>query len=263
MYNVENAPKTMRLPEKWNIRNLPPEGNPDVGPYIYSLYLEALRERIRLGLDERWRANYRMYRGHHWQETTAVLTGRSKARLSLALLGANINRTVANITARAPVAEVQSLDGTVEEDERILTQKMSEWNNKEEQQHLLSRSSLNMEVYGITTEKAVYDNIAQCGRIVILDPYSHLVAPGYFEQWNDAPYHFHVYPMDIAEAEAMFEVAGIAESADIKQVLGEDREDEWIHAGTSRGSVNLPGNYAPTKHPDDLVGSKSNRVSAR
>ena len=260
MPTSELSPAQMRFPERWTLRKLPPSGHPDVGPFVHMLLLDSLRERVRLGLDDRWKSNYKLYRGHHWNDTPAILSGRSKGRLSLALLGANINRTVANLTARAPVAEVVSIDGEVDEVERILTFKMAEWNNKEEQQHLLSRSALNMEIYGITVEKAVYDNVSECGRIVVLDPYSFLPAPGYFEQLNDMPYVFHVYPMDIDECKAMFGAKSIAESDDIRSVLGEDREDEWTHAGTNQGSGNLPGNYASTKHPDDITGERSNRV---
>lgn len=257
---IEQSSPSMREPEKWNLRKLPPAKHPDVGPFFQRLFEDALRERSRLNLEDRWRQNYRLYRGNHHQDTLGVLTGKSRGKLSLALLGANINRTVANLTARPPQAEVQSVDGDTGEVERLLTVKMAEWNSVEEQQHLLSKSALNMEIYGVTIEKAVYDSAKETAKTVVLDPYSFLPAPGYYEQLNDAPYLVHMYPMDVHEAQDIFDSKEVVESSEMGVLLGEEREDDWIHHGTTQGSGNYPGNYVNVNHPDELAVRNSNRV---
>lgn len=261
----EKTPPPMKDPTKWNLRSLPAEKHSDVGPYFYTLYEEALRERDRLGLPERWLENYRLYRGDHWEDIVGALTFRkkkSRTRLSLALLQANIHRTVANITARSPIAEVKNVSGIEDGIDSVLSERMKVWYNDEEQQRTLNKSVLNQEIYGITIEKTVFDGGSRQGRSIPLDPFSFLPAPGYYEELNDAPYLIHVYSMPIEEIEAKYDVTGVEPDEEIGKVLGEEREDERIpiKTGTRVGSANASGNYVPTNHPKGPDEVKSNRA---
>lgn len=250
------TPSQMREPNKWHLRSLPPEDDPDVGGFFYKLFEEALRERDRLGIPERWHENYKLFRGDHWQGILKSVTKKvNRGKLSLALLQANVTRTVANITARAPLAEVSTADGIEDGTDRILSEKLRMWNSREEQQETLERSVINQEVYGITIEKAVWDANHQQGRSVVCDPFSFIPAPGNYERLNDAPYLIHMFAMNIEEAEAKYDVSGITEDSEVSTILGEEREDQRIPTGTTVGSANASGNFTPTHHPtraDDM-----------
>lgn len=249
---TRQGPPGMREPKRWNLRDLPPEGHPDVGPYFYQLYEDGLKEKQRLGVPEKFLTNYQLFRGYHWQMSiTQLMSLKAKARLSIGLLHANITRTVANITARAPVAEVESSDGIEDGADRVLSEKMRLWNAKEEQQLSLSKSVLNSEIYGITVEKAVYDHDARQGRSIPLDPFGFVPAPGYYERLNDAPYLCHLWPDNIENISAKYGVEGVIEDEDIFSVLGEERQEQYVRHGTRDGSANFPSNYVPTHHPNN------------
>src|SRR6056297_2905628 len=84
--------------KSWHLRNLPPEGHPDVGAFFYRLYEDSLRERNRLCLPQKWLEYYQLFKGNHWQESLGnLLSFKAKSKLSIGLLHANITRTVANI----------------------------------------------------------------------------------------------------------------------------------------------------------------------
>lgn len=245
-----SGPTTMLEPQRWNLRNLPPEGHPDVGPFFYNLYEDALKERERLGIPDRFLNNYRLFRGYHWNTSiSSVLSLKTKARLSIGLLHANVTRTVANITARAPIAEVESADGVEDGSDRVLSEKMRLWTATEEQQMTLSKSVLNMETYGITVEKAIYDPISRQGRTIPLDPFAFVPAPGYHERLNDAPYLCHLWASPVEEIEAQYEIEGAVEADDLYSVLGEERKEESVRSGMRNGSANYPSNYVPATHP--------------
>ena len=252
---------SMREPNKWHMRNLPPEGDPDVGPYSFKLYQNALLERDRNFLTEKWHENYRLFRGDHWPGVIKNLSGKgTRSKLSLALLQSNITRTVANITARAPMAEAVSADGIEDESGKALSAKLKTWSAQAEQQRSLGKSVLNQEIYGITIEKAVWDAVRKQGRAIPLDPYSVLPAPGYYEELSDAPYICHIYPMQVEEVESKFEVEGVSSDEELSALLGEEREDERIQRGTYQGSINASGNYVPVNHPGESDEIRLNRA---
>jgi hypothetical protein len=238
------------MDNEFNMNKLPAAGNPRVGAFFYALFDQAYQERQRLGLDERFHENHRLFRGSHW------LMGRynvkpAKHRVPVNLFFANIQRTVANITARAPVAEVVSLDGIQDGADVTLSTKLKSWWNEAEQGVSLARSSLNMEIYGITPEKAVYDFHQKRSYTVVLDPYAFVPAPGYYEEINDMPYICHICPMYPDEIESQFGVpAEKIQEDDVYSILGEDREENVpIPYGTRLGTQNYPGNFSSITHP--------------
>jgi hypothetical protein len=248
---------------KWSLTTLPPEGHPDVGPYFYQLFQNAVLARDREYLPEKWEENYRLFRGNHWPGVVKVLSqpGGNNAKLSLALLQSNITRTVANITARAPMAEVVSADGIEDEASKALSEKLRVWSAAAEQQRSLGKSVLNQEIYGITVEKAVWDSTKKQGRSIPLDPFSFVPAPGYYEELSDAPYVCHLYPMQVEEAEAKFEVENLAPDEEVSTLLGESRQDDRaVPKNTYPGSINATGNYVPVNHPGEAEEIKLNRA---
>lgn len=237
--------------DKFSLANLPPEGHEQVGPFFYTLYQAALTERRRLELEERWMENHRLYRGDHHGPHRRVIYKNKKKKQTINLLFANIIRTAANITSRQPVAEVVSTDGIEDGMDIVLSQKIKNWWNDTEQGASLGRSALNNEIYGVTTEKAVYNQAQGRADIVVKDCFSVLPAPGNYEEWNDCPYMVDLDPMQRSLMAKMFGVDMTnVEVDDVYSLLGEDREDNRpIPAGTYFGTQNYPGNYTQVQHP--------------
>ena len=237
----------MTYSDKYNITNLPPEGSEDVGKFFWRKWEEAVAEKDRMHIPERMLNNYNMFRGNHWGDN------RKKKRvekITANLLFANIQRTVANITAKAPIAEVVDLKGEIDEAAEALSAQVRKWNNESESNKSLSSSVLNMEIYGITIEKAVYNPDTGETEIVIIDPFAFAPAPGYYEELNDCPYVTHAYPMEVSIAEKKFDTTGITPGEIGLGSLGKEREDAApIPAGTSYSTQNYPGNYSSTPHP--------------
>ncbi len=189
--------------------------------WVWGLFEDSYSEKERLGLMERWKSNYKLLRGNHWGEKAR----NNPDKITINLFFANVQRTVANITAKNPVAEVVDLDGNEDNVDQILTLKMKKWWNETEQQARLARSSLNNETYGITIEKAVWASGKKEFIPVIIDPYSYFPAPGYFEDQAGIPYEIHAFSVPVYQIEDTFGVEGVTED-DVQQILGrEDRED--------------------------------------
>lgn len=249
------------LYNNWNIGKLPPEGDKDVGPFFYTLWEIGYQERLRLNLEDRWYENHRMFRGRHWNDMDKFVQ-RNANKLSINIIFANILRTVANITARNPIAEVLCTDGIQDEAGKILTEKMRNWWNESEQALSIARSALSMEIYGITTEKGIWDVRTNNPDIVVLDPFAYVPCPGYYEDLNNCPYHCHMTVEDCTEIERQYNLEpGTVEPDDVYSLFGEDREDNWIApVGTRIGSMNYPGNYADTVHPVDPQHTRQGRA---
>lgn len=248
-YDFGEMPSTASFTQPWDLQNLPPEGHPEVGPFFYKLFQEALNERTRLELDKRMDVNYRMYRGNHWGNLMGLLTGKTSSRLSLALLSTNINKTVSNICAKAPVATVNCDDGINDVADRIAQQMLDRTNNLEEFIPSMQRSALGMEIYGITIEKSVFDISTNRAKVIVVDPYSFLVAPGYYEDINDAPYLIHMSAMLVEDAKRVYNNKDIKPDERVFTILGEHREDyrKSVPSMMSQGSGRYAGNYVPAQ----------------
>lgn len=232
------------------LTTLPKEGHHAVGEFFWTKWAEAVQEKERLHLPERWLDNYRLFRGKHW-ERQDFSSRISRKKLSVNLFFANVQRTVANITARAPIAEVIDIDGNKDDlASEALTMQVKKWNNEGEQGKSLSSSVLNMEIYGITTEKAVYSPDKEETTTVVCDPFAFSPAPGFYEELNDCPYVCHAYPMEIEFVERLFNVKGKVEGEEALNTFGVERENNRpIPTGTTYNSANYPGNFSDTPHP--------------
>jgi hypothetical protein len=233
---------------EWSITNPPPEGHKDVGLWAYGLFEAAMAEKDRQGLTDRWYEAHRLYRGDHWR--AGKLQGRDdRHKVQVNLLFANIQRTVANLTARNPVAEVVTSDGIEDNADQLMSTALKNWWMNTEQISLLQRSATQMEVYGPTIEKYVYDAKRMQPSVIVVDPFSWFPAPGNYADIQDMPYHCFADAISVEEVETMFNVAGV-DPDDTYSLLGEDREENVpIPSGSRYGSGNAPGNFSQTMHP--------------
>ncbi len=242
--------------DKWSLNNLPPPGHRDVGPYFFRLFRNAVRERDRLQMPARWRSGYQAFRGDLWGQLTGMTRGyRTRHRAFINILAANIHRTVANITAQQPVAEVIDMDGFEDGADILMTNVIKNWWNESEQQVNLMDSVYNMEIYGTTVEKGVFDVERLEPDTVVLDPFSFFPAPGVWETLEDAPYLCHAYPLDVEQVEALYDVEGV-NASDSYSLLGKEREEmRPVPSAAGIHGSNFPGNYASeTRHtPDDVT----------
>ena len=239
----ESSPARRR--KEYNLANMPQKGSAEVPRFFGLLYENCLDERARLGMLNRWMSNYVLTRAKRQmnKQLKDMLFGGFSASLSLGLIGANIERTVANITARNPVASVQSTTG----DESIsaaISAMCDYWNAEEEQQDTLETAVKIMETYGTVIEKAVLDSETQKMRCVPLDITSFLPAPGKFHNIQRMPYCCHHYVEDIDVAERRFGVESrtLQESSGIPELFLTDREDSVAESNMATGNViGFPG----------------------
>jgi len=201
----------------------PPGDNENLGPWVWDLFEDAFAEKERLGLMDRWVSNYRLFRGNHWGQK-----GRTNPSLvSINLFFANVQRTVANITAKNPVVEVVDMDGMQDNADQLLSTKLRKYWNETEQQSKLATSCQNNEIYGITVEKHSWDNTNKRPTTILVDPYSFFPAPGYVLDEQQLPYIIHAYAMSVDRiAEVYGQNPDDVDGDDVRTILGrEDREE--------------------------------------
>jgi hypothetical protein len=206
--------------DKWSLTEIPPEGDDDVGEFAYDLFEIANREKLRLKVDTTAMRNFAMYRGGK-QEGMFMQKNLYPANLYFA----NIERTVANITARDPVGEVVDLDGKTDEAEKILSAKLKKWWNDTDQRAKLRLSSKLMEVYGISIEKPFFDTKKRYDAdIELIDMFSFFPAPGNWANISeDAPYIAFAYVDFLEKIESKWNVKGVM-ADEAYQLLGTERE---------------------------------------
>lgn len=169
-------------PRKWDLANLPDENTApeERAKAFWDFFDIARRECDRLEIPDRVKANYALYRGDHWQHPKGA---RGRHKTTINLFFANVQRTVANLTARDPLAEVVDLDGISSEQvlydetgapqkhpetgeemrvdgdgaDAIISARTKKWWKDTEQRRKLSTSVLKMEKYGVTIEKGIWE----------------------------------------------------------------------------------------------------------
>lgn len=239
--------------EQYNLANLPPSDKPeDVGRFGQMLLDECMQERQYQGLFEKWVHSYAMYRGDHWQQRRGIRK-KAKTKVTVNLFFSNVRRTVANVTARRPVAEVVDLESGNNDDAHALTAKMKEWWKDTEQQKKLKESVLKMEKYGITIEHPVWSKKRNRTDIMVMDCFGCFPAPGNWENFDeDCPYFIVVTAQNCDMVNAEYGLERDTVKADeAYSTLGESRKETRpvpsnYYPGVSAGV----GNYAdPNIHP--------------
>lgn len=227
------------MSKDWSLSDIPPKGHKDVAAFANQLFEISRVELERLGKHDDLLANYSLYRG----KTIGGVRGQAVGITPVNLYFANIERTVANITAREPIGEVVDLDGTRQDGaEDILDSKLRKWWKETNQQTKIRSSARTMEIYGITVEKPAWNKEQECPNIVIGDPYAFYPAPGFYEDIDtDAPFISFAYLKYIDAVEAEFKVKDLV-ADEAYDLLGTVREE---YRGTGYGplDVSLTGKY--------------------
>lgn len=208
------------LSDKWTLENIPPKGNADVAAFANNLFEIARLEKERLRKNDDFLANYSLYRG---RTPSGKLNLKTSSPVNLYF--SNVERTVANITARNPTGEVVDLDGADDGAEKVLSMKLKKWWKETNQQRKTRATARGMEIYGITTEKPIWDKGQQQPNILITDPYAFFPAPG---NWGniaeEAPYCCFAYLDYVDKTENEFGVTGVLQE-DAYELLGAVREE--------------------------------------
>lgn len=243
----------------WTLANLPPMGTVDVGQFGYELFEIGRREQERQQIPERCRTNYRLYRGDHWQKSRTV---KDANKITINLFAANVQRTVANLTARKPEAEVVDVEGIGAELQasiqsqiagqpptaapgmaipqqnmmnpvpnvtaaKILTASTHKWWKDTKQQHKIRRASLIMEIDGTVVTKPYWDWDKKQADIGVFDVMGFIPAPGKYEDpGRDMPYCIFLEAKPTEEIERVWELPpGTVQPVDVYTMLGWDREE--------------------------------------
>jgi len=239
--------------DRYSLANLPPESKPeDVGKFGQYLLEESLREREYQGLVAKWVHSYAMYRGDHWQQRRGYAK-KSKTKVTVNLFFSNVRRTVANVTARKPVAEVVDLQTANDLDAHALTAKMKQWWKDTKQQSKLKESILKMEKYGITVEHPVWVGKRNRADIIVMDCFACFPAPGNWSNFDeDCPYFIIISAENCDTVDAEYELPpGTVKPDEVYSTMGEGRrETRPVPSNSYPGVAAATGNYADVNmHP--------------
>lgn len=237
------------IDEKWNLQKLPPKKDKDVAEFANNLFEIAKAEKDRLKKNEDFLANYALYRGK-----SQVGTSNLKTSSPVNLYFSNVERTVANITARNPTGEVVDLDGSEDDAENVLSVVLKKWWKNTNQQQKTRASARGMEIYGTTPEKPVWDKSQHQPNIMITDPFALFPAPGNWENISEeAPYVCFAYLDFVDKVEKEFEVTGVAQD-DAYELLGAVREE--YQANIQQKTGNYADALIPAKRTDTGTSDK-------
>ena len=242
------------IDRQWNLTNLPPFKHKDVAEFAYLAFQLAKEEKIRLGKPSDFMSNFIVYRGGSTKSTSGRkgFTRRNQSTPTpINLYFANIERTVSNITSRAPIGEVIDMDGNHDEVEDILSMKIQKWWKDTSQQAKTKTTARLMEIYGITIEKPIRNPQTNDPDIVVTDPFAFFPAPGNWENMSEeAPYICYVYQGSVDKIEADYKVQGVAEE-DTYELLGLQREEIKGYNSVPNDSI---GNYKDPMTPHNGTG---------
>ena len=230
---------------KWSLTNLPPKGEKEVGKFFHFKVMEGDAEKTRLGLEDRWRYNHRMFRGDHWGEGMAAK--KNLSHLTMNMLFANIQRTIANLTAKQPVVEAIEVgdEYNTGKTDKVLTAWLHKWWVDTNQGDSMVDTAHQMEIYGPTIEKYIYNGIADT---VVIDPFAFGKAPGVFDDIQDAPYIYHKVLMRTDEVEEFYGLEpGEVKADEVYTELGEDREEHSPKPNVKAGSVSHKSSARETR----------------
>ncbi|MCP4493247.1 MAG: hypothetical protein GY820_38985 [Gammaproteobacteria bacterium] len=244
--------------EDFDITKPPKAGSDEVGPWFWQLFGLCKDWRDgELGMPERWRASHSMYRGDHWG------TREKKNSLSVNLPFANINRTVANVTARKPVAEVVDLDGKGGNLAKAMTAKIKKWWLDTKQSQKLRTTTNNSEIYGITWEKSTWNASSNSPNVVVCDPFSQFPYPGVWENFaTDCPAHCHATALEPGVIQQFYGTTEDIETSDTYSLLGGEREEVTgvSNYGTTSTSQQSSQGYETQRVVKSATGIKGDKA---
>lgn len=229
------------IDKKWTLQKLPPKGHADTAKFANDLFEIADTEKKRLNKNEDFLTNYSLYRGKK-----PVGIGTKAFDTPVNLYFSNIERTVANITARQPQGEVVDLDGFDDGAEKLLSAKLQKWWKQTNQQTKTKATARTMEVYGVTIEHPLWDKLQARPEIMLADPFGFFPAPGNWENIaEEAPYVCFAYLDFVDKTEKEFGIKDILPDS-AYELLGAVREEYKPTTQQQR-----TGNYADAVIPSD------------
>ncbi len=238
---------------QYNMANLPPSTEKEeVGKFAQNLFEEALNEKERIGLPNKWAYSYAMFRGDHWQQRKGY-GKKSKTKVTVNLFFANVLRTISNVTARRPMAEVVDLESGNDGVDTALTARTRKWWKETKQQSKLKETALKMEKYGITIEHPVYTKRKNDCDIIVMDCFACFPAPGNWKNFDeDCPYFCKAFAENCDLIEKRYGLKpGTVKPDEVYSTLGEIREESRpTPSNAYPGTAAATGNYAdPNMHP--------------
>ena len=247
--------------EQYSIANPPPASEDEkvIGDFFQDLFERSEEEKNRKGLLNKWTYSFSMYHGDHWQKNRFIKP--DKTKVSVNLFFSNVNRTVSNITARKPVAEVVDLEGGGEDKmDMVLTAKIRKWWKDTHQQAKLKETSLKMEKYGITIEHPIWKKSKEEFDVIIMDAFAAFPAPGNWRNLDEQiPYFCKVYADLTDNIEKRYDLKpGEVKPDEVYSVLGEYREETRpTPLDSYPGGAAASGNYADPNMRPTQPGSDS------
>lgn len=237
---METTAETSVL-KKFNLSKLPEAGSEHVGKFFNTLWEDARKEKIgRLGLHQRFLDLHAAYRG-------------KKKKAKYPRVGANflfkiIESYCATLTEKVPIADLTADDTDDPIMVKAMAKESDEWWNESEQQVTLHASTLNLEIYGTTIEKGIFNVKTGEPEIVLRDAFNFFPAPGYKMCDLNIPYVCDVDFLDEWEIRAYGVPEGITIPADAdEQLAGTIREVTRGGSESSPTSRHYPTNYAPVQ----------------
>lgn len=225
---------------KFNLGNLPPEGNEWVGAYFNQLWEEAKHHKISyLGMHDRFLDLHDKFRGRRKKNATYP-------QVSVNYIFKTVQGFCAMLTEKNPVAEFQTEDDVSDDHVKALNKDTEKWWKKNELQRLLYASVQNFQVYGTTIEKFVFDPKTNSDKVILKDPFNCFPAPGYTKCTMKLPYFCDadfLYTWDIRQKFEIPEHIHIPADAN-EQLFGKERETTRGGKKKISTASNLPSNYA-------------------
>ena len=228
------------LLEKFNAGKLPPKGHALTGRYFKDAWEKARKEKIaRLDMHARWIELHAMYRGRKRR--------RVYPRVGANYLFKTIESYCATLTEKVPIAEISAGDADDPMQVKAFDSEAKEWWMETEQQISLFASCQNMQLYGTTIEKCVWDQKKGEPDIIIRDPFNIFPEPGY--KMCDMELSA-LYDVEFMYAHEIRQQFGVSEDVEIpsdgeEQVAGTSRER--VRGGKAvpdRDSMHYQSHYA-------------------
>jgi len=247
----------LSYPQRYNLRNLPPAGVPEVAKFFNGLWEVAKREKIdHLRMHDRWVYLHKLFRGYRRKK--------KYARVAANWYFKTVHGYCAILTEKTPIAEVQAEDDIPPDQTRAMDVNTAKWWKTQHQQDTLFATVQNMSVYGTTVEKCHLDK--DTIKLPIRDPFNFFPAPGYkMATVEELPYCCDADFIDVYEIHETF---GIPLTVQIKadaveQLFGGERET--VKGGKPAQSISTshwPSSYVDTSGPRSGITSEAYKNKA-
>ena len=158
----------------------PPEGHPNVGPWVWERFKFAYKYRETLGITDVWRHNHELYRNRFFKNPKAKIT-----QVPANLVFKTINRLKAELTDNEPQADISARGHSTEDAGNAWQASYGEWWENTKQQNLLQESVGISERDGCQTDEMRFNPELAGGigeiETVLGDNFGTVLWPGYVD----------------------------------------------------------------------------------